>query len=807
MRHPVLLTSSRTVPHWSLIGMMVALSLAGASSPSGADDAATEFSASSNLASQRWTYGWTPTRSGAFTLFATKGTDAFGLDYWNYATNQALVSHNNTGVSKNIGNNTTIPAGGLTLFPGSTVQYTVVRWTAPASGTCTIAARFTRRSSNGYAAADAAVLHGTSVVFSRWLTNDVSNAVSMSATVPVLAGETIDFAVGPADGGNSSDMIGLDATVWLEPVVSASGPVILFGGQRFVACRGDSAFESIAYDPVNQRIASRDIIRTRCGTPVYQGTEEHPGLTWDSATGSYWQVTNNRVVQRWSATGGFLGAVFTVPLTFTVPGWGLDTLESVKGIAVDSSFVYLMDAGDPGTQGQIYSNEWFKFTRAGVPVKSSKLTDFHAHLDLSPDALVDDIVYSPFSSPVYPGKFLIALEHSGIQVIDAEGNFVDKFRWSDPGVPAGARLSAFAGLGLDPVDGNLYLADNDGTASQIWTRLPGTGPTYYAIGTGSNQPYLQYPNPGCNRALWKAPAASGGLGFGCSFRTANQTVYSVDFGSGDVSRFDPATGAGGRVALTGAYSIWGVAYDTERDVVYGGVEYGGPGSISIVVIDPLSGAASPLPNPVGQYTRDLAFDPIDQKLYGVASLVGGPNLMRIDRDTGAGTVVGPTADVTGIGCDAVSGRLIAIQNSGGASNATLWSIDPANGASTLIATLPHNTAWEGLTVVPVGAPPPVSVELEVPGAELSSLRVVPNPTRGTVTLDFRLPAEALVEAAVYDVAGRKVRAIGRGRFAAGNHSMTWDGRDAAGRALPSGVYFVRLDRGGESLVTRMVRIE
>ncbi len=781
----------------------LALALVACGRPALADDAASEFNVFANLSGQRWSYGWTPTRGGTFTLFATKGTDAFGLNFWNFATNQTLVSYNGTGLAKNIGNNTTIPPGGLNLFPGSGGQYAVVRWTATASGTCTINARFIRRSTNAFAAADVAVLHGSAVVFSRWLTNDVSNVVSMSTTQAVLAGETIDFAVGPGDGGNGSDVIGLDATVWLEPVVSAAGPVILFGGQRFVACRGDSAFESIAYDPINQRIASRDIIRTRCGAPVYQGTEEHPGLTWDSRTASFWQVTNNRVVRRWSPTGTFLGDVFTVPLTFTVPGWGLDTLESVKGIAVDSNFVYLVDAGDAGNQGQIRSNEWFKFSRTGTPVKSSKTTNFHANLDLSPDALVDDIVYSPFSSPIYPGKLLIALEHSGLQVIDTEGNFVAKFRWTDAGVPAGLKLPAFAGLGLDPVSGNLYLVNNDGASSQIWTRLPAAGATYYAVGSGSNQPYLHYPNPGCDRPMWGALPAAAGLMFGSAYRSANSTVYGADFNSGELFRYFPASAAGGRVALTGAYSVWGMAYDSERDVLYGGLESGA--DVRILTIDPVTGAVSPLPNQVGVYTRDLAFDPLDHKLYGVGFVAGGNKLIRIDRDTGVGTVVGPTADVVGMDFDAVSARLIAIQSSG--PSGTLWSIDPASGASTSLATLPVGTAWEGLAIVPVGAAPPLAVEPGISSPIVPSLRVIPNPARGSTTLSFSLPAVADLEAAVYDVAGRKVRSIGSGRYSAGTHTMNWDGRDSGGRVLPSGVYFVRLDRGDQSLVTRMVRLD
>jgi hypothetical protein len=436
-------------------------------------------------------------------------------------------------------------------------------------------------------------------------------------------------------------------------------------------------------------------------------------------------------------------------------------------------------------------------------VKSSKTTNFHANLDLSPDAIVDDIVYSPYSCPLFPGKLLIPLEHSGIQVIDTDGNFVAKFRWTDPGVPHGLKLNAFAGISIDPVNGHLYLVDNDGSTTQIWTRLPTAGATYYAIGTGSNQPYLHYPNPGCNRPTWRALPSDAGLLFGSAYRTVNHSIYGVDFGSSDLWRFYPPSAAGGRVAITGGISVWGMAYDTQRDVLYGGLEaFGG---IQILVIDPTTGAVSSLPSMIGFSTRDLAFNPLDQKLYGIASS-GGPKLIRIDRDTGAGSIVGPVANVVGMDFDPASARLIGILPSGGATDATLWSIDPSNGASTNLATLPRSTAWEGISIVPVPSAPTVAVEPSLL-PETSLLRVVPNPSNGTARLTFSLPVESVVAAAVYDVAGRKLRTIGTGRFPAGVHSMSWDGRDDAGKTVSSGVYFVRLDRDGQSLVTRMVRLD
>lgn len=41
---------------------------------------------------------------------------------------------------------------------------------------------------------------------------------------------------------------------------------------------------------------------------------------------------------------------------------------------------------------------------------------------------------------------------------------------------------------------------------------------------------------------------------------------------------------------------------------------------------------------------------------------------------------------------------------------------------------------------------------------------------------------------MYDLQGRLVRAFPAARFEAGTHAVTWNGRDAASRAVASGVY-------------------
>jgi flagellar hook assembly protein FlgD len=74
-------------------------------------------------------------------------------------------------------------------------------------------------------------------------------------------------------------------------------------------------------------------------------------------------------------------------------------------------------------------------------------------------------------------------------------------------------------------------------------------------------------------------------------------------------------------------------------------------------------------------------------------------------------------------------------------------------------------------------------------------------------LAFELPAERPVEASVFDLAGRRVRALEPGRlFPAGTHRLTWDGRDEAGTPVAPGVYLVRVRAGSDVQVRRAVRL-
>ena len=81
---------------------------------------------------------------------------------------------------------------------------------------------------------------------------------------------------------------------------------------------------------------------------------------------------------------------------------------------------------------------------------------------------------------------------------------------------------------------------------------------------------------------------------------------------------------------------------------------------------------------------------------------------------------------------------------------------------------------------------------------------VPNPLRGDTVFRYSLPAESAVSLTIYSMSGRRVAQLVSGRKAAGEHSITWDGRDDRGRAVTAGVYIYRLEAGGRQASARMV---
>ena len=73
----------------------------------------------------------------------------------------------------------------------------------------------------------------------------------------------------------------------------------------------------------------------------------------------------------------------------------------------------------------------------------------------------------------------------------------------------------------------------------------------------------------------------------------------------------------------------------------------------------------------------------------------------------------------------------------------------------------------------------------------------PNPFGAETELSFSLPSRSHVEVSVYGVDGRLVRTLVSGVLGPGPSKVSWNGRDAEGRRVASGLYFVRIEAAGE----------
>ena len=70
----------------------------------------------------------------------------------------------------------------------------------------------------------------------------------------------------------------------------------------------------------------------------------------------------------------------------------------------------------------------------------------------------------------------------------------------------------------------------------------------------------------------------------------------------------------------------------------------------------------------------------------------------------------------------------------------------------------------------------------------------PNPFNSSTSIQFQVRADQPlpISLRIYNLAGQLVRTVTTQRFSSGDYTLSWDGKDEAGRALSSGIYFCKL---------------
>lgn len=77
----------------------------------------------------------------------------------------------------------------------------------------------------------------------------------------------------------------------------------------------------------------------------------------------------------------------------------------------------------------------------------------------------------------------------------------------------------------------------------------------------------------------------------------------------------------------------------------------------------------------------------------------------------------------------------------------------------------------------------------------------PNPFNPTTTIEYSVPVTSHIRLTVYNIRGQTITILDDGIKPPGQYELTWNGSDAGGSQVASGVYFYRLETG-QSIETR-----
>jgi len=82
----------------------------------------------------------------------------------------------------------------------------------------------------------------------------------------------------------------------------------------------------------------------------------------------------------------------------------------------------------------------------------------------------------------------------------------------------------------------------------------------------------------------------------------------------------------------------------------------------------------------------------------------------------------------------------------------------------------------------------------------------PNPFNPTTNIAFSLTRDSFVNIGVYNIKGQKVQTIKNEFLVSGNHIVQWNGVDATGRGVGSGIYFIAVNIGGQNRVMKKITL-
>ncbi len=100
----------------------------------------------------------------------------------------------------------------------------------------------------------------------------------------------------------------------------------------------------------------------------------------------------------------------------------------------------------------------------------------------------------------------------------------------------------------------------------------------------------------------------------------------------------------------------------------------------------------------------------------------------------------------------------------------------------------------------------IDQKAETSGENLS-IRSYPNPFNPETNIEYNLKSSAQVSITIYNVQGKQIRSLANNYRQTGTYTIRWDGVNESGTLVPSGVYFIRISAGNETLNHRIVMMK
>jgi hypothetical protein len=95
----------------------------------------------------------------------------------------------------------------------------------------------------------------------------------------------------------------------------------------------------------------------------------------------------------------------------------------------------------------------------------------------------------------------------------------------------------------------------------------------------------------------------------------------------------------------------------------------------------------------------------------------------------------------------------------------------------------------------------------LPTASLALNSIYPNPFRDSTTLSVSLAKAGRLSVQIFNLKGELVSTVADGSAVSGNHYYNWNGRDSLSKACPSGIYFVKVTDGRQSVTQKIILLK